>query len=62
MSENKMVASTSSRSDSAVGVASTSSATSGGRKEASALANRARPLMRWKRRPSPVRAAFHWTE
>ena len=57
MSENKMVASTSSRSASADGEASTRSATSGGRKEASALANRARSFMCWKRSPSPVCAA-----
>ena len=57
MSENRMVASTSSRRDSADGDASTRSATSGGRKEASALANRARSFIRSKRTPSPVWAA-----
>jgi hypothetical protein len=54
MSENRMVASSSSRSDSADGEAWTSSATSGGRKDASALANSARSFMRWNRSPSPV--------
>jgi hypothetical protein len=45
MSENTMVASNSSRSDSADGEASTSSATSGGRKDASALLGEQGPLL-----------------
>ena len=54
MSEKTMVASSSSWSDSAEGEASTRSATSGGRKDASARANSARSFIRWNRSPSPV--------
>ena len=54
MSENTMVASSSSCSDNADGDASTSSVTSGGRKDASARANSARSFICWNRSPSPV--------